>query len=46
MISQRRENIGFRLEPKVSLADVTKAQSILGWTASTDLESWIKDQIV
>jgi UDP-glucose 4-epimerase len=46
MISKRRENIGFRLEPKISLADVTKAQSILGWTASTDLESWIKDQIV
>jgi UDP-glucose 4-epimerase len=46
MISKRRENIGFRLEPKISLADVTRAQSILGWTASTDLELWIKDQIV
>lgn len=46
MISNRRENIGFRLEPKISLADVTKAQSILGWTASTDLEAWIKDQIM
>lgn len=45
MISKRRENIGFRLEPKISLADVTKAQSILGWTATTDLEAWIKDQI-
>ena len=45
MISKRRENIGFRLEPKISLADVTKAQSILGWTAATDLEAWIKDQI-
>jgi nucleoside-diphosphate-sugar epimerase len=45
MISKRRENIGFRLEPKISVADVTKAQSILGWTAATDLEAWIKDQI-
>lgn len=45
MISQRRENIGFRLEPKVSLANVDRAQSVLDWKATTDLESWIKDQI-
>ena len=45
MISKRRENIGFRLEPKISLADVSRAQSVLDWTASTDLEVWIKDQI-
>jgi UDP-glucose 4-epimerase len=45
MISKRRENIGFRLEPKISLADVSRAQTVLDWTASTDLEAWIKDQI-
>jgi UDP-glucose 4-epimerase len=46
MISISRENIGFRLEPKISLADVSRAQSVLDWKATTDLEAWIKDQIV
>jgi UDP-glucose 4-epimerase len=45
MISNRRENIGFRLEPKISLADVSQANAVLGWTATTDLEAWIKGQI-
>jgi nucleoside-diphosphate-sugar epimerase len=45
MISNRRENIGFRLEPKISLADVSQSNAVLGWTATTDLEAWIKGQI-
>jgi hypothetical protein len=27
------------------LANVDRAQSVLDWKATTDLESWIKDQI-
>jgi UDP-glucose 4-epimerase len=45
MISNSRQNIGYRLEPKISLADVSQAKSVLDWTATSDLEAWIKGQI-
>lgn len=45
LISNRRENIGFRLEPKISLADISRASSLLNWKPTVELDDWIKDQI-
>lgn len=45
IIGGKTENVGFRLEPKVSLASIERAKSILNWNPSGDVKAWIKDQI-
>ena len=45
MIGGKTQNIGFRLEPKISLADITLARTTLYWAPTKDLETWIKSQI-
>jgi UDP-glucose 4-epimerase len=40
-----RKYIGGRLEPRISFADTTKANSILKWSPSVNVLEWIKDQI-
>lgn len=45
IISNKRENIGFRLEPKISLADIKLAKPLLDWVPEVELDEWIKGQI-
>ena len=44
MLGGTTESIGFRLEPKVSLANINRADSILSWKPEIDFETWIKSQ--
>jgi UDP-glucose 4-epimerase len=44
MVGGKTVNVGFRLEPKISLADATAAKVYLDWEPSVKLEDWIKDQ--
>lgn len=44
-IGGTRQYIGGRLEPRISHADTTRAQSILSWAPRVNLLNWIKDQI-
>ena len=46
IIGGKTENVGFRLEPKISLAAIDRAKSILSWEPTGDVKSWIRDQIV
>lgn len=41
----RRKNIGARLEPRMSLAEISKAEKVLNWKPRVDVLAWIKDQI-
>lgn len=40
-----RQYIGSRLEPRISLADTTKAEAVLKWSPKVKVLDWIKDQI-
>ncbi|PLX21285.1 hypothetical protein C0584_03100 [Candidatus Parcubacteria bacterium] len=42
MIGGPRKNIEPRIEPKVTLADNTKARELLGWEPSVDLPDWLE----
>lgn len=44
-IGGHRQYIGGRLEPRISHADTTRAQSLLSWAPRVNLLNWIKDQI-
>lgn len=44
VIGGKAVNVGFRLEPKISLADVNAANVYLDWEPSVKLEDWLKDQ--
>ena len=44
MLGGETESIGFRLEPKASLANIDRADSILSWKPEVDFETWINGQ--
>ena len=44
VIGGERKSIGSRLEPRMSLANIARAEAALGWKPSVDLLDWIKDQ--
>ena len=44
LIGGEKEYIEARLEPKQTLADISKAKEILGWEPSMSLEEWIPKQ--
>ena len=46
MIGGKTQNIGFRLEPKISLASIDRAKRFLDWEPHFDAETWIRGQIV
>lgn len=41
LISEEKEFIGDRLEPRETLADNTRAKELLGWSPKTDLKDWL-----
>ena len=41
LISEEREFIGDRLEPRETLADNTRAKELLDWSPKTDLKDWL-----
>jgi len=43
MVGGERTWIDPVLEPRESLADITKAKEILGWEPKGNMEEWIKD---
>lgn len=45
LFNSKMVNVGFRLEPKMSLASIDRAQSILGWKPQVKLIDWLKDRI-
>lgn len=45
MIGGKTQNIGFRLEPKISLASIDRAKRFLDWEPHFDAETWIRGQI-
>jgi UDP-glucose 4-epimerase len=44
IIGGKTVNVGFRLEPKTSLSDITAAKKYLDWEPRIKLEDWLKDQ--
>lgn len=46
IIGGKTINVGFRLEPKISLSDITAAKSYFNWEPAVKLEDWLKDQTV
>ena len=45
MIKKERTYLPPRVEPKIGLADITKAKELLHWKPQIKLETWIKQQI-
>ena len=41
LISEEKEFIGDRLEPRETLADNTRAKELLDWSPKTDLKDWL-----
>jgi UDP-glucose 4-epimerase len=41
IIGGKTTNVGFRLEPKISLSDISTAKSYLDWEPIVNFESWL-----
>jgi UDP-glucose 4-epimerase len=41
IIGGKTTNVGFRLEPKISLSDISAAKSYLDWEPMVNFESWL-----
>lgn len=45
IIGGKTESAGFRLEPKISLANINQAKSLIHWIPEVDLKDWLTYQI-